>query len=80
MLSHKIRAWKYGTTIYAALLFLSFVIAYFIYSFFTSQPVNIEDYVIEINDDGVMEVSPGEDAGPDYPPNVTPPTSPPPGN
>ena len=80
MLNHKVRARKYGNIIYAALLFLVFVIAYFIYSFFASQSVNTDDYVIEINEDGIMEVSPGEDAGPDYLPDVTPPTSPPPGN
>ncbi|MFH1534339.1 MAG: hypothetical protein ABID64_05405 [Nitrospirota bacterium] len=80
MTTNKDRALKYGTTVYAALVFLFFVVGYFIYSYFTNQPVDIEDYVIEVNEDGIMEVSPGENSGPDYLPDVEPPTSPPPGN
>ncbi len=71
---------QYGTTVYAAMLFLFFIAAYLIYSYFINQPASIEDYVIEVNEDGITEVSPGENSGPTYLPDLDPPTSPPPGN
>ena len=79
-MSNKDHALKYGTTVYAALIFLFFVVAYTIYSYITSRPVDLDDYIIDVNEEGLMEVSPGEDAGPDYLPDDEPPPSPPPGN
>lgn len=72
MTDNKSKTVKYGTTVYAALVFLFVIVAYFIYAYFTAQPVDIGDYVLEIN--------PGPENSPDYLPNVEPPTSPPPGN
>jgi hypothetical protein len=73
-------ALQYGTTVYAAMAFIFFIVAYLIYSYFTNQTVDLEDYVIDINEDGIMEVSPGENSGPTYLPDIEQPTSPPPGN
>lgn len=80
MTGNKDRAMKYGTTVYAALIFLFAVVAYFIYSYFMTQPENVENYVIEMNEDGILEISPGDGSAPNYAPSVPAPTSPPPGN
>ncbi len=79
MPGHEERAWKYGTTVYAALILIAIAIGTFIYTVILAQPEEIDDYVYD-SSSGVPVVNPDDSMLPDHAPSVPPPTTPPPGN
>ena len=65
----------YFPKVLAALIVFALAIATFIFSFVSKGPEDLEDYIIDEDKNGVINVSPGAGlATPSAPPSVVPPT------
>lgn len=71
---------NYSVTIISALVILAVVIGVFVYSLISGEPDDISDIIFQETENGTPALTPAGNSGPTSPPNITPPTSPPPGN
>ncbi len=69
---------QYYSIIVAALVVITGAVISFIYSILYTTPADLVPIAVEVLEDGTTTVNPGGVGGPDGPPDVTPPTYPPP--
>ncbi len=74
----KKEAKQYFSFVYAALIIITVAVAAFIYSLITTDPVELEEILIEQNENDTTMITPGSTSTPDGPPSVEAPTFPPP--
>ncbi|MBD3361141.1 hypothetical protein GF366_05070 [Candidatus Peregrinibacteria bacterium] len=80
MTETKDKAHRYFAIVYAALVILAVAIAGFVYSLLKTTPEDLAPETVEYNNEEVPSVDPSGSAVPSGPPNVPPPTYPPPNN